>query len=401
MGRLRLAADQVAYLFGVRLTKRLRGKWHSVLEKLDPGPHVMRIYCQNLVGRMDEKFSTFLRVEVCVNRMKDLGLNQGLKNLEALRQKLIGITDRFAGFEAQSRNGHVEFPLLQKIALPVMSGQTKIAGSKIHDTRMMRLMEVLLHGGTQLNGWRSPDIHPAILSTFGLAAGSYTLTQLRYDLRQMKAHGLLERIGRSYRYRLSDKGTKAALLFILFHKRVCGPLANSLFHHRPKCYCFRPFSRFVGVIKHTRARVEPIAANRCRHLLSAERKRRVPLPLFVTQRQHRIEPRRPASRPVAGGQTGPCDRRDHSGQRHRVVGRDAEELAGEDARRYERDEHADDDACGYQPQAHPQNHPEHVGTCRAQCHPDTDLVRLARDRIRDDAVHANGNEQKPHARKNS
>ena len=49
----------------------------------------------------------------------------------------------------------------------------------------------------------------------------------------MKAHGLLERIGRSYRYRLTDKGIKAALMFILFHKRVCGPLANSLFHHRP------------------------------------------------------------------------------------------------------------------------------------------------------------------------
>jgi hypothetical protein len=49
----------------------------------------------------------------------------------------------------------------------------------------------------------------------------------------MKAHGLLERIGRAYWYRLSDKGTKAAFMFILFHKRLCGPLANSLFHHRP------------------------------------------------------------------------------------------------------------------------------------------------------------------------
>ena len=119
------------------------------------------------------------------------------------------------------------------MALPVVAAKTKIAGIKIHDTRMMRLMEVLLHGGTQLNGWRSADIHQAILTTFGLAANTYTLTQLRYDLRKMKAHGLLERIARSYRCRLSDKGSKAALMFILFHKRVCGPLANSLFHHRP------------------------------------------------------------------------------------------------------------------------------------------------------------------------
>jgi hypothetical protein len=233
MGLFRLAADKVAYIFGVRLTKRLRGKLYSILEKLDHGHHVLRIYCKNLVGRMYEKFSTFLRVEVCVNRMKDLGLNKGLENLGRLRQRLVDMTDRFAGFEAQSLNVHVDFPLFQRIALPVSVGKTKIAGIKIHDTRMMRLMEVLLRGGTQLNGWRSADIHQAILTTFGLSPGTYTLTQLRYDLRKMKAHGLLQRIGQGYRYRLTDKGTKAALMFILFHKRVCGPLANSLFHHRP------------------------------------------------------------------------------------------------------------------------------------------------------------------------
>ncbi len=243
MGLFRLAADKVAHIFGVRVTKRIRGKLQSALEKLDHGHHVMRIYCKKLVGRMYEKFSTFLRVEVCVNRMKDLGLNKGLENLAALRQKLIGVTDRFAGFQAQSLNVHVEFPLFQKIALPVMSGKTKIAGIKIHDSRMMRLMEVLLHGGTQLNGWRSADIHQAILTTFGLAAAAYTLTQLRYDLRKMKAHGLLERIGKSHRYRLSDTGAKAVLMFILFHKRVCGPLANSLFHHRPDEALKPPASR--------------------------------------------------------------------------------------------------------------------------------------------------------------
>jgi hypothetical protein len=88
-------------------------------------------------------------------------------------------------------------------------------------------------GGPQLNGWRSTDIQQAILTAFGLSASTYTLTQLRYDLRKRKSHGLLERIGRGYCYRLTDNRVKAALMFILFHKRVCGPLANSLFHHPP------------------------------------------------------------------------------------------------------------------------------------------------------------------------
>jgi hypothetical protein len=234
LGLLGLTADKVALIFGVRVHRRLRGKLHSVLEKLDHGHHVLRIYCKNLVGRMYEKFTTFLRVEVCVNRMKDLGLNKGLENLDRLRQRLVAVTDRFAGFEAQSLNVHVDFPLFQRLAQPVTIGKTKIAGIKIHDTRMLRLMEVLLHGGTQLSGWRSVDIHQAVLTAFDRSPNAYTLTQLRYDLRKLKAHGLLQRVGRSYCYRLTDKGTKAALMFTLFHKRVCGSLANSLFHHRPE-----------------------------------------------------------------------------------------------------------------------------------------------------------------------
>ena len=104
---------------------------------------------------------------------------------------------------------------------------------KIHDTRMVRLMEILLHGGSQLAGWRTAQMHRAVLEAFAVTADTYSLTQLRYDVRKLRAHGLLEREGRSYSYRLTEKGRKVAALFVLFQKRVCGPLANTLFHHRP------------------------------------------------------------------------------------------------------------------------------------------------------------------------
>lgn len=228
-----LTADQIAQIFGVRKHKRLRGKLHSMLQKLDHGHHVLRVYCKSLVARMYEKFSTFLRLEICVNHLKDLGLNQGLKNLDALRNKLVAITDRLADFEGELLNVHVDFPLFQRLALPIPSGKGKIPGIKIHDTRMIRLMEVLLHGGAQLSGWRTAQIWEAILTAFALSPQAYTLNQLRYDLRKMKGHGLLERVGKHYAYRLTEKGTRVAAMFVLFHKRVCGPLANSLFHHRP------------------------------------------------------------------------------------------------------------------------------------------------------------------------
>ena len=234
LGLFRLTADKIAQIFGVRKHKRIRGKLHSMLEKLDHGHHVLRIYCKSLVARMYEKFATFLRLEICVNRLKDLGLNKGLENLNALRQKLVAVTDRLAGFEADLLNVHVDFPLFQRLALPIQVGHSKIPGIKIQDTRMMRLMEVLLHGGSQLAGWRSTQIHESVRAAFGLTAEQYTLTQLRYDLRKMKGHGLLERDGHRYCYRLTEKGKRVAAMFVLFHQRICGPLANSLFRHRPE-----------------------------------------------------------------------------------------------------------------------------------------------------------------------
>ncbi len=233
LGVFRLTADVVTQIFGVRKHKRIRGKLHTMLEKVDHGHHVRRIYCKSLVARMYEKFGTFLRVEVCVNRLKDLGLNKGLEQLPALRQKLVVITDRLVGVEAELLNVHVDFPVFERLAKPVAAGSTKMPGIKLHDTRMLRLMEVLLHGGAQLAGWRTADMHRAVLEAFAIPPATYSITQLRYDVRKLRAHALLQREGRSFRYRLTPKGVKVAALFVLFHKRVCGPLANTLFHHRP------------------------------------------------------------------------------------------------------------------------------------------------------------------------
>ena len=90
-----------------------------------------------------------------------------------------------------------------------------------------------MHGGTQVGGWTAKQIHHNVLTSFHLDADNYGLNQLRYDLRKLKGHGLLQRDGSRYAYRLAPKGVQVALLFLFFHKRLCGPLANSRFHHRP------------------------------------------------------------------------------------------------------------------------------------------------------------------------
>ena len=233
IGLWRLTANRISEIFGVRLNKRLRGKLATVIDQIEHGHHVFRAYWKNACLKQYEKFSRFLRNELCSNNLRDFGLKKGLDHLDAVRQPFQTITDRFASFQAQCLNVHVDFPLLQRLALPVTIGTVRYPGIKIHDARIIRLLEVMLHGGSTVGGWTTKQIHQAVLTTFHLSASAYGLNQLRYDLRKLKGHGLLERDGPRYAYQLTAKGVQVALLFLFFHKRLCGPLANSRFHHRP------------------------------------------------------------------------------------------------------------------------------------------------------------------------
>jgi len=233
LGLWRLTADKIAEIFGTRVHRRMQGKLATIIDGIEHGHHVFRAYFKNAFLKQYEKFSTFLRNELVSNNLADFRLKKGLDNLDAVRERFQTITGRFAAFQAQWLNVHVDFPLLQRLALPINVGAVRYPGIKIHDTRVIRLLEVLLHGGSHLGGWTAKQIHHAVLISFHLPDSAYGLNQLRYDLRKLKGHGLLQRDGSRYAYRLTTKGVQVALLLLFFHKRLCGPLANSRFHHRP------------------------------------------------------------------------------------------------------------------------------------------------------------------------
>ena len=233
VGLWRMTARKISEVFGTRISKRVRGKLHTVLDQIDHGHHVFRAYFKNAFVKQYEKFSTFLRNELCSNNLKkDFGINKGLENLESVRQRFQVVTDRFAEFQAECLNLHADFSLLERLARPILKGSTRIAGIKIHETRIIRVMEVLLDAGTRINGWSARYIHQVLVARFRINDEAYGFNQLRYDLRKMKAHGLLERQGGRYAYALTEKGTRIALLFVLFHQRLFGPVAHSQFVKR-------------------------------------------------------------------------------------------------------------------------------------------------------------------------
>jgi len=129
LGLGRLTAHKIAEVFGTRLRRNHRGKLFTIIDQIEHGHHVSRVYFKNAILRQYEKFSMFLRNELCSNNLYDFGL-MGLDHLHEVRQKFQTIIGSFAGFQAQWLNVHVDFPLLQRIALPTTSARSAIPASR-------------------------------------------------------------------------------------------------------------------------------------------------------------------------------------------------------------------------------------------------------------------------------
>ena len=115
---------------------------------------------------------------------------------------------------------------LAALATPTLIGQRRIPGLKLHDHRTIRLLEALFHPGGFIRDWTSRELHTRVVARHHLADDKYRLSQLRYDLNKLRVKGLVERIGKTRRYRLTPIGLKLGVLLVKIRMRLLGPLAS-------------------------------------------------------------------------------------------------------------------------------------------------------------------------------
>jgi len=226
-------SDKVSYIFGQRITRRLKGKLVNILQSYKRAHHVFSLHFKNSFIKQYEKFITFLRNEITSNNLREFGIGKLLKNLPKVREIFLPILDRFTSFQAETFNIHFDFDIFPELSKPIVKGKTKIPGIKLQDERIIRLMETLLKSPVKFSPANSREIYNQLLELFNLNENNYSLNQFRYDLRKLISRGILERLDKTYKYRLTEYGIKVSISFTLLRKNVYGPILNSQFNFKP------------------------------------------------------------------------------------------------------------------------------------------------------------------------
>jgi hypothetical protein len=224
IGILLGGADRTTHLFGRRITHRYQGKLQTVLDRRNEGQPILRSYYQSSFVKQYEKGDRLLRTETCLNNTYDLGIGRHLEHLPELRDRMQATNRRYLEAQAELLASTVDAGELADLARPVQVGQRRVPGLKLEDDRVIRLLEGLLHPGTFLADWTTREVHARLLVRHRLAEEDYRLGPLRYDLAKLRAHGLVERLGTSRRYRLTPRGLKLGVLLVKLRTRLLGPL---------------------------------------------------------------------------------------------------------------------------------------------------------------------------------
>ena len=223
-------ATQTRHIFGRHINRRYHGKLETVLERRDEGFPVLRSYYKSSYVKQYEKDNLLLRTETCLNDTYHLNIGRKLANLPALKQRLAATTDRYLEQQAELLDSTIDTGALAKLATPVTVGKRRVPGIKLHDDRVIRLLDSLLYTGGLLGNWTTRELHERVLARHRLTeqdytvAPHYTLGQLRYDLGKLRAHRLAERVGTSRRYRLTADGVRLGALLVKIRTRLLGPI---------------------------------------------------------------------------------------------------------------------------------------------------------------------------------
>jgi hypothetical protein len=77
-------------------------------------------------------------------------------------------------------------------------------------------------------GFCNRDLREQWAPLLGQNSDQLTPGRMTYNLRRLRLHGLIERLPKSHRYRLTDHGLRTALFFTRIYARVLRPGLGSL-----------------------------------------------------------------------------------------------------------------------------------------------------------------------------
>ena len=211
--------SQVSLVFDRRVMRNTPSRFRTrvITDGVTPSLHVD--YKKSRIKQY-HKEGQALRTETTINDPRDFEVGRRLENLDKLRT--IGFAANRRLLDVQ-RLGHDCFTgeaSFQKMQRPVLVDSHRAAALRFADPRVQALLQVLLLFVLVQGTFAHKHVREHLAPLLGYKPSQYSAGRVTYDLRRLRIHGLIERIPKTHRYRITPLGLRTALFCTRLYNRA-------------------------------------------------------------------------------------------------------------------------------------------------------------------------------------
>lgn len=214
--------DQVQLIFDRRVNKRTPGRFRTRVLTAGVTPSLHVAYKHSDIKQYF-KLCRALRTECTINNTRDFGIGKRLMNLPALREVGFCANRRLLDVQRLSHDCSLGEDAFQSLQQPVQTTSGNASGLRFGDLRCQTLLQAIVLFSLLPNGFANRDLRSKLAELRGLDPKDLSQGKMTYELRRLRLHGLIARVPRTHRYRLTDLGLRTALYYSRVYARILRP----------------------------------------------------------------------------------------------------------------------------------------------------------------------------------
>jgi hypothetical protein len=228
--RPRLDVPQLRRLFGAKQRPRQTVKRTSApqlavtLETLEYDLTVFKVHFGNLTLKAYTKGERVLRFEAIVHNTRDLGCGRVVARFPTIVVRLQAMLERFLTTLDCVDVAFISDDTLDQLPSPSVLGKTRVGGVDLNKPRIRTVLAAVLALAPSPTGFSLNQLTDRITSTTAQREPPYTRRQAAYDLKKLRAKGLITKMGRSRRYTVQPQALRAIAALLILRDHVIRPI---------------------------------------------------------------------------------------------------------------------------------------------------------------------------------
>jgi hypothetical protein len=225
-----LNLDRIKTIFGDKhrphYDKRKKNptRWGVTVENPAYDVTIFKVHYGKMTLKIYTKGERVLRVEVIVHNTKEFRWGRSLPCFPQIVLRLRGILEGFLNAVGCMDACFVSDDTLESLPQPALVGRTKVGCIDLNKLRIRRVVDVVLALASSPTGFTASELARQVQTMTGQSDCLYDPRRAAYDIKKLRAKGMVQKIGNSRHYEPLLQGLRALTALVALRERVMRPL---------------------------------------------------------------------------------------------------------------------------------------------------------------------------------